>query len=378
MTAVGEQLKDPMKKLSNGQPEGQNDQRGKIKSDFPKHTLEEALQVPTALAQKNGSQPLPPTETAIAMGVSPGSSDFRTILSSSFKYGLTSGSFNADRISIEELGISIVEPKSNEERQRAMVSAALSPPTFRSIYNYFRGKKLPEDAFFQSTIVREFQVPREHAEKCVQVFNANVDRVGLVRNVSTGRWLGSEAEPMATSAPTRADAPNAPDEIESPSVAAPSGSHPPAEKKPASAIFIGHGKNKTPLGQLEQILSKYKIPFKVATEEANSFRPISQKVADVMKECGAAILIFTADEEITDGNGQKTWRPSENVVYELGAASALHGNRIIIFKEASVVFPSNFRDIGHISFEKDQLAAKTNELFTELIKFELIKISVGG
>ena len=40
------------------------DQRGKIKSDFPKHSLVEALRVPKALADKNGGQPLPPTETS--------------------------------------------------------------------------------------------------------------------------------------------------------------------------------------------------------------------------------------------------------------------------------------------------------------------------
>jgi hypothetical protein len=65
-------------------------------------------------------------------------------------------------------------------------------------------------------------------------------------------------------------------------------------------------------------------------------------------------------------------------VYELGAASVLYGKRIIVFKEEAVHFPSNFRDIGHISFEKDRLDAKMNELFGELIAFGLIKITVGG
>ena len=97
-----------------------------------------------------------------------------------------------------------------------------------------------------------------------------------------------------------------------------------------------------------------------------------------MKKCGAAILLFTSDTEYKDADGNTVWKPSENVVYELGAASALYGDRIVIFKEDSVSFPTNFRDIGHISFEKDQLAAKSNELFKELISFGLIKITVGG
>src|SRR5438270_11961189 len=63
--------------------------RGKVKSDFPKFTLEEALKVPKALEEANGGQPLPPTETAIAMQLSPGNADFRSLLSASLKYGLT-------------------------------------------------------------------------------------------------------------------------------------------------------------------------------------------------------------------------------------------------------------------------------------------------
>jgi predicted nucleotide-binding protein len=100
-------------------------------------------------------------------------------------------------------------------------------------------------------------------------------------------------------------------------------------------------------------------------------------VADTMHECGAAILIFSADEEFPNKDGEVVYRPSENVVFELGAASALYGSRIIIFRDSRVQFPTNFREIGYITFEPNQLSAKVNELFRELIGFGLIKISVA-
>ena len=56
-----------------------------------------------------------------------------------------------------------------------------------------------------------------------------------------------------------------------------------------------------------------------------------------------------------DGETEEVWRPSENAVYELGAASILYENRIVIFKEKGVTFPSDFSDLGYIEFEKDQL-----------------------
>jgi len=165
--------------------------QGKIKSDFPKHTLEESLRAPQGIEDKNGGQPLPPIEMAAALDMSPGSSDFRVILSSSIKYGLTSGSFNSERVSLEEQGRNIVEATSEESRRGAIMQAALTPSTFKSIYQHFKGKKLPEATFFENTIVREFDVPREHAKKCVEVFIKNVEFVGLVRTLPSGKWLST-------------------------------------------------------------------------------------------------------------------------------------------------------------------------------------------
>jgi hypothetical protein len=141
------------------------------------------------------------------------------------------------------------------------------------------------------------------------------------------------------------------------------------------AIFIAHGKNKKPLEQLKKILDQFKVPFKVAVEEPNLGRPIGEKVRETMQACNCAILIFTADEEFVDAGGNTVWRPSENVVYELGASGYLYGNRLVILKEDGVDFPTNFRDIGYISFSKDQLEAKSMDLLKELIGFDILKLS---
>ncbi|MDH5650175.1 MAG: nucleotide-binding protein [Gammaproteobacteria bacterium] len=140
-------------------------------------------------------------------------------------------------------------------------------------------------------------------------------------------------------------------------------------------IFIAHGKNNKPLEQLKKILDQFKIPYKVAVEEPNLGRPIGAKVKEIMQSCNCAILIFTADEELQNKEGKTIWRPSENVSHELGAASYLYDNRIVILKEAVVEFPSNFRDICYISFKKDQLAEKSMDVLQELIGFGIVKIS---
>ena len=225
-----------------------SDSRGKVKSDFPKHTLQDALRVAKTLEEKNGGRPLPPTEMAIALEMSPGSSDFRVILSSSIKYGLTSGSFNQERVSLTDLAKNIVEATSSQGSHDALVAAALNPATFRSIYEYFKGKKLPESTFFQNTVVREFEVPREHAEKCVNIFIAKMEQVGLVRVASTGKWLSTEAAPASNVTSSGIDEAEVeessgqdviPDSVLASSATA-------ALSTVRNSIFLGHGKNKRP------------------------------------------------------------------------------------------------------------------------------------
>jgi predicted nucleotide-binding protein len=145
-------------------------------------------------------------------------------------------------------------------------------------------------------------------------------------------------------------------------------------------VFIAHGRNRGPLEQLKKMLDRFKVPYAVAVDEPHAGRPISTKVANLMHDCSAGIFIFTADElffrEGKDGNMQEIYRPSENVVYELGAASILYGQKIVIFKEENVTFPSDFSDLGHISFKSDQLDDRLGDLLHELVGLDLLEVRV--
>ena len=139
-------------------------------------------------------------------------------------------------------------------------------------------------------------------------------------------------------------------------------------------IFIAHGKERKSLDQLKGILNSWKVPFLVAVDEANAGRPISEKVAETMKQCSAGIFIFTADEAFTDSAGETVSRPSQNVVYELGAASLLYGRKIVILKESGVTFPSDFSDLGWIEFERGALEAKAMDLLREMIALNAVRL----
>lgn len=94
-----------------------------------------------------------------------------------------------------------------------------------------------------------------------------------------------------------------------------------------------------------------------------------------MHECTSAIVIFTADEKYIDEKGNEFFKPSDNAVFELGAAGILYGKKIVILKETDVSLASDFSDLGHISFDKDMLKAKAMDLIKELIGFGFLKVT---
>jgi hypothetical protein len=346
------------------------DHRGRVKSDFPKHSLDEALRVAKALADKNGGQPLPPTETAIAIGISPGSSEFRTLLSSSIKYGLTSGSFNSEKVSLEDAGRNIAEPRSPEDERKALVEAALTPPTFKAVYGFFRGKKLPDEVFFQNTVVREFSVPREHAAKCVALFNENMERVGLVRVANTGRWLSTTTDDSRSGPASIAATTQEPsmehsdgDELSSsePDASPTRGSGRPDQLPGVSEarlkrVFITHGKNKAFITPLRDLLTFGQLEAVVAVERESVARPVPEKVMNDMRTCGAAIIHIEDELRLVDVDEAKPHvLLNQNVLIEIGAAMALYGKRFILLVKEGVELPSNLSGLYEVRYGGDKL-----------------------
>jgi predicted nucleotide-binding protein len=245
-------------------------------------------------------------------------------------------------------------------------------------------KPIPREDVFRNTLMKPpelggFGIPKEDVDEFVRVFMQNVTDYGLSDDVKGTRYLRLDKlaptiivsqELLPTGEPSLED-------TEQPTISGkpiPLPSTAPAIQIPKQ-IFVAHGKNRRPVEQLERILTRFRVPHKVAIEEPHSGRPVSDKLADLMRECTSGIFIFTADEETTDAKGQKVWRPSDNVVYELGAASLLYGKKIVIFKEEGVDFASDFGDLGYIPFEKDKLEAKAADLMLELITLGFVQLT---
>ncbi len=361
----------------------------------PSTSLAIALQVAEAISEKNASRPINRLLLAEAMGYSPSSSGFRNRLSASAKYGLTEGNYSSETISLTSLGVAATRPRNEDERIGAKRNAVRAIPLFSDMIEHYANAKLPEQGFLKNTLERDpFNVSPEWSESAVEAFTKDVREVGYLRDIGGSPYILLDASTTkpAEVAPLdeRVEEPEHPPQDLA--TRDPAGDFPTTRpdgdigrsRRDSSArpapmqIFIAHGQSRRPLEQLKEILNSWKVPFLVAVDEANAGRPISEKVADTMRQCTAGIFIFTADESFRDDTGETISRPSQNVVYELGAASLLYGRKIVILKEAEVTFPSDFSDLGWIEFDKDALDAKAMDLLRELIALDALRLVSAG
>jgi predicted nucleotide-binding protein len=250
------------------------------------------------------------------------------------------------------------------------------PDVFKKVYEKFNKKNIPREDVFKSTLKKDYGIESVDLDTCYDIIMENIQDYGLAQEIKGNTFLSLDklGGIIQTSVSVDTEELIEPS-IEETQIMSTVSSKP--ETQIPKQIFVAHGKNTKPLEQLKGILDQFQVPYKIAIDEPNAGRPVSKKVSDLMQECSSAIFIFTKDEETKDLEGRTIYRPSDNVVFELGAASVLYEKKIVIFKENGVSFGSDFKDLGYISFDTDQLGAKTVDLMKELIRFGLLKISAA-
>jgi len=348
---------------------------------FPAHSLKEAIRVPRAIWDSNAGNPFAILDLAKKLNYSPSTGIFKTLIRSSQRYGLTEGSWQQDftkTISLKPLGRSIVAPTESDDVGKSTRTALEMPRIFKKMNELFNGKIIPPLEVLKNTLVINLHLEKPDAEECYNVFMKNAKELEIIDELQGKKYYRVDKLGVSTAlvdqGTVETSATTASETITEQELQGQS-PEPEVKRQILKQIFVAHGKNIKSLEQLEKILNKFKVTYKVDEDEPHKGRPISQKVADMMKSCTSGIFIFTADEKTVDKDGNESWRPSDNVVYELGAASVLYGKKIVILKEKDVAFASDFSDLGYISFEKDNLDAKAADLMLELINLGFMELT---
>lgn len=363
-------------------------QSGVKNRNYPPLALAEALKVAQALQDQASGMKVSRLTLAEMLDSTPTSRVFKELVAASRFYGLTNGGINAQEFSLTKLGEQATGAD-EVERDAALKAAVMTVSPYKTFFETFKGKKMPGATPSREFLIRDAEVPADRADEAMSYITQDAATAGLVRIVKGAGWIDLAGTPLASESSADPDADDV-EELTEDDSDKPSGEPvvdderetTPEPDRPRK-VFIAHGKNRTPLEQLKKALDQFKVKYAVAVDEPNQGRPISKKVAELMRtECSSGIFIFTADEQFSrkldDGTMEDVWRPSENVIYELGAASILYENRIVIFKAKGVTFPTDFSDLGFIEFEKDQLVAEIGNLFSELVALDILEVRAKG
>jgi hypothetical protein len=143
---------------------------------FPKNTVEDSLAVAKALDEKFAGNPTKAEELVKAVGFNKANDwRFQDLLKSAALYGITSGSGATATVHLEKSGEDIVSPGSSEQRQVALLAAFRNVPDFAAVEAFYKGKKIPEDEFFENTLIRQFGIPRDRVQTFSKVFLSNLN-----------------------------------------------------------------------------------------------------------------------------------------------------------------------------------------------------------
>ncbi|MEI8406214.1 MULTISPECIES: hypothetical protein [unclassified Kribbella] len=157
---------------------------------FPATTFEDALERPLAIYQLGSGQPVRRLTLFNNLGKSPDSGPTRQLVTTSAKYGLTTGSYKAEFLALTDDGLAAVaDDASAATRLRARLRLAIeSIDVFRKLYETYVHNRLPAQAVLMDK-AKEVGVPDEDVAACVETFTVNTKFVGVLRSISGAERL---------------------------------------------------------------------------------------------------------------------------------------------------------------------------------------------
>lgn len=337
-------------------------------ADFPQTTLQQAQKIASALDENFAGQDGSPPDVALAIGVSPTSSSWRTLTGSSIAYGLTDGGFNANVIKLTPLGKKLVAPEEEGADLVARREAILKPRISKEFFERYRRAKFPNDTIAVN-VLRSLGIPADRTAQALEIVKANGRYAGIIRETPTGPFvnLDSPGVPAPTATPELPDG-SGEDEHES----SPAASRQTEEPPPASSVvvqwpstvpfdpktnrvFISHGKNKAVAAQIKELLAFGNFEPIVSVERESTAMPVPEKVFEDMRSCSAGVIHVGSEGKYLDRDGNEHTKINDNVLIEIGAAMALYGRKVILLVEKGVGLPSNLQGLYRCEFDGDRL-----------------------
>lgn len=152
---------------------------------FPLLSFEDTLVLPRGILDYGLDGNINRLTLLHKMERSPGSSTTRVLISSSSRYGLTTGNYSSPTLQVTDNGsvaLGVVS-RSNETIEKRFELAIRQIEPFDLLYEKLKNQRLPDAAVLKDEFV-QIDVDISDSEKAVKVFTENLRFLGLVQEVS--------------------------------------------------------------------------------------------------------------------------------------------------------------------------------------------------
>jgi Predicted nucleotide-binding protein containing TIR-like domain len=358
-------------------PTGAQGQRKYVsQADVPTSSLERAIRIPKAIADNYGYKPTSPLQVAVALNVQPSSSSFRMLTGAAIAYGLTSGGYNADTISITPLAMRIVRPTTEGDDTAAMREAFLKPRVIREFLQKYDRAPIPRDDIARNVLV-ELGVPTERTAEVLGLIVEGAGELHFLQQIKDRTYVDlsgakTSVEGKVTEALSLASNERILDgvleEATPPITSSAVMSRPPDDAARLRRVFISHGKNRALIEPIKKLLLFGEFVPVAEIENQTVSQPVPTKIMAGMRSCGAAIIHVEDERRISDDKGEVHIVLNENVLIEIGAAMALYGERFILVVKDGVTLPSNLQGLLQLRYKGDTLDVNETVTLMEAMK----------
>ena len=124
-------------------------------------------------------------------------------------------------------------------------------------------------------------------------------------------------------------------------------------------VFISHSRNREFVEPIRQLIKFGNLEAVVSVEQSTVSQPVTQKVMNDMRSCGAAIIHVDSEQKLMEPSdtSKEVIVLNSNVLIEIGAAMALYGERYILLVREGVKLPSNLQGLYEVRYSGDKLDA---------------------
>jgi predicted nucleotide-binding protein len=328
-------------------------------ADVPWCSVDKALTVAQAIVDNYGSKPTKPLDVAQALQVTPQNTDFKMLTGASIAYGLTIGGWNAQQIALTPLASKILKPKTETDSLDGKREALLKPRITREFLNNYADNAVPRDDIAYN-VLEDMGVPKDRTRAVLDMILTGAESVGFLTDIKGKKYVNLQGVTPAT-----VDTSTEEEVIEVPNATAakltPDKPQPPITPKAGaelrlSRVFISHGKKRVFIEPIKQLLEMVQLQAVVSVESSTVSQPVTQKVMNDMRSSGAAIIHVDSEQKLIDPvDTKEVITLNSNVMIEIGAATALYGERYILLVRDGVKLPSNLQGLYEVRYKGDKL-----------------------